>query len=206
MKQKHKLRTAFLELFIQEIIKNIKPSQETIQIESPRQFANLQPSLLKPDQPHHVSLIPSQKTEDRRIIEAYAKPKVTEITPKTEEPIQIKSTRKNIPIMRPPPGALNLGKINFLLYDPKVESIECLGENKNIIVRKSGIIQTTPYNLTKQEIQKVINEFSTKTRIPLVGGMFKAAFQNLIMTAVTSQYSSGRFLIQKKRLQNRAFY
>jgi hypothetical protein len=212
MKDKHKYRTAFLQFYIKELISNLGnpfiENQETeheinedlnlqnseqlefdeIQTNSEtfnknHEFSGMKPSAFVPTEPHHH--------------EEY-KPSVSEIDPEHPIPIQALAPGKKMPLVRPPPGSINLGKINFLLYDPRVESIECLGDKKNIVLKKNGTIQTTPFKLTKEEIVDVINEFSARTRIPLVGGTFKAAYQNLIMTAITSQYTSGRFLILKK--------
>lgn len=93
---------------------------------------------------------------------------------------------------------MNLGKLTVLLRDPRVESIECPGPQKEIIVRKEGIIQRTNLSLSNEEIKLIINEFASKTRIPLIEGVFKAALDNLIMTAITSEFVETRFVIYKK--------
>jgi len=101
-----------------------------------------------------------------------------------------------------PPGkraeTINLGKLTQILLDPSVLSIECPGTEKNLLVNRSGSVQTSGIALTKQEINFVVDEFSEKTRIPFGIGVFKAAFQDLIMTAVISEYVGTRFIIQKK--------
>ncbi|MBI2451517.1 hypothetical protein HYV50_00395 [Candidatus Pacearchaeota archaeon] len=98
----------------------------------------------------------------------------------------------NIPIEK-----ADLGKITSLLSDPAVIGIECPGPGKNIIVNKSGSIQATPINLTKEEIDSIMNEISEKTRIPLLIGLFKAALGDILITAVVSEYVGTRFMIQK---------
>ena len=70
--------------------------------------------------------------------------------------------------------------------------------NKPIIINKSGTILTTNITLSKNEIDSIIEEFSTKTRIPLIQGTFKALLGNLLITAVISEFVGTRFLIQKR--------
>ncbi len=91
-----------------------------------------------------------------------------------------------------------LGKINNLLLDPTVQTIECLGSGKQITVYRSGFIQNTNIFLTTDEINKIMLEISTKTKIPIIPGVFKAALSNFIITSVISEFVGTRFIIQKK--------
>ena len=93
---------------------------------------------------------------------------------------------------------INLGKIAQILMDPAVQSIECPGSGKNILVNRSGAIQASATILSGEEILGITQEFSDKTRIPLGPGVFKAAFQDLLMTAVVSEIVGTRFIIQKR--------
>jgi len=92
----------------------------------------------------------------------------------------------------------SLVKIEFLLNDSAVQTIECPGPGKQILVYKSGVIQTTNLSLTSEEITNIMKEISEKTRIPIVSGIFKAAFSDFITTAVISEFVGTRFIIQKK--------
>jgi hypothetical protein len=93
---------------------------------------------------------------------------------------------------------INLGKLTQLLVDPSVFSVECPGPDKNVVVNRAGVPQTSAIILTKEEIDKIIDEVSDKTRIPILSGLFKAAFQDLLITAVVSDFVGTRFLIQKR--------
>ena len=95
-------------------------------------------------------------------------------------------------------SSINLGKITQILADPSVFSVECPGPAKNLLVNRAGSIQTSSLTLTKEEIEKTMEEVSEKTRIPLAPGLFKAAFQNFIITAVLSEFVGTRFIVQKK--------
>lgn len=93
---------------------------------------------------------------------------------------------------------IGIPKIDNILKDPKVMTVECPGPNKPVMIYKNGSIQTSNILLTGDEINNVMKNFSEKTRIPIMSGVFKAAFGNLIVTAVMSDFVGTRFIIQKK--------
>jgi hypothetical protein len=87
--------------------------------------------------------------------------------------------------------------ILFLLNDPSVQSIECPGLGKQVLLNKSGSIQASNISLNKEEIEGMIQSISKKTKVPVTPGLFKAAFDNFLVTAVISEYAGTRFVIQK---------
>ena len=89
-------------------------------------------------------------------------------------------------------------KLNFLIKDPAVTEIECVGAYQQLLVKKGGSIQKTHVKLSIEEIYQLIAEFSQKTRIPVLDGTIKAALNNLIITAVLSEMLGPRFILQKK--------
>ena len=215
MKQELHLSDFFLREFIAELIQNTKPSpikkgsEEDI-------FEELTETEIRP---MPTGMIPSQfqVKKSLRIIPKRSFPTIqtteSTISGKIESPItqemQVSpkpSLKGNVfprqmagaPIIRPPPGSPDVGKLNLILADARVGSIECPGPNKNVLVRKDGTIQQTNLTLNKEEIKKIIDDFSEKTRIPLIGGTFKAAVGNVIMTAVISDFVGSRFIIQKR--------
>ena len=97
-----------------------------------------------------------------------------------------------------PPQMPPLMKINPFLQDPRVLSIECPGPGKNIIINKAGFIQALPLQLTGEEIDELISHFAQRARIPPIGGVFKAAIGNLIISAIISDFAGTRFHIDKK--------
>ena len=90
-----------------------------------------------------------------------------------------------------------------ILADPSVSSVECLGPGIPLSINKYGAIQNSKITFTNEEIQSVLKEISDNTRIPIIAGVFKAAFDNLVITAVISEYVGTRFLIQKKPQSSR---
>ena len=102
------------------------------------------------------------------------------------------------PVMPEKTTLLGLTKIDNILSDPGVQTIECPGPNKPVLVYKGGAVQTAQLNLTNDEINNIMKDISDKTRIPLMSGVFKAAYGNLIITAVMSDFVGTRFMVQKK--------
>ncbi|MEI6731800.1 MAG: hypothetical protein WCK90_03920 [archaeon] len=92
---------------------------------------------------------------------------------------------------------LSMGRLMPIILDPAVQSVECPGPGKNILVNRSGIIQTAPIVLSAEEIKSIMNDISDKTRIPLISGVFKSVINNLVITAVISEFVGTRFVIQK---------
>jgi len=95
------------------------------------------------------------------------------------------------------PQNFNLGKINILLRDPYIQSIESSGPSQNVLIKKQNRITPTRIILTPEEIKNIINSFSQKANIPIVGGMLKAAVGTLIISAVTSEFVGSRFIISR---------
>ncbi len=103
------------------------------------------------------------------------------------------------PIATPSPMAarLPLGRLMMFLSDPSVVGIECPGPGKNVLVYKFGAINTTSIVLSQEEIAEIMKTVSERTRIPLINGVFKAALDNIIVTAVISEFAGTRFHIDK---------
>ena len=92
----------------------------------------------------------------------------------------------------------SLFTITYIMQDPSVITVECPGSGKNLLVNRNGTITPSPISLNGDEVREIIYEISAITKIPVVPGVFKAAFDNYIATAVVSDFVGTRFLIQKK--------
>lgn len=99
----------------------------------------------------------------------------------------------------------SLEKIRNLLKDIYVRSVECPGPGKPIIVFKGNLPQTTNILLNEDEIKAIMTEISAKTRIPLLPGLFRTALENVIVTAVISDFVGTRFVIEKKTPQQNRY-
>lgn len=91
-----------------------------------------------------------------------------------------------------------MDKINPLLLDPSVQIIECPSPERPLLVNRGGLVQATNIVLSAEEIDSLLKEISQDTKIPLIPGVFKAAINNFIITAVISEFVGTRFIIQKK--------
>ncbi|MBI5803803.1 hypothetical protein HY450_01000 [Candidatus Pacearchaeota archaeon] len=169
-KQEFKLREEFLLAFVRTLIdKSYVPEPKK---ESPQEQVVLPNKNVKIDLPRRIPV---------------------SMTPQVMMPPQI-------PLSSPQGKEnINIGKITQILLDPSVFSVECPGPNKNLLVNRSGVIQTSKLMMTNEQIKSLMEEFSEKTRIPLIeSGLFKALFQDLLFTAVVSEFVGTRFIIQKR--------
>jgi len=101
------------------------------------------------------------------------------------------------PSPMPTPEGFSLGKIDILIRDNRVTTIECQGPGKVVLVKIIGKVNSTQIILTEEEIKKIINTFSAAAKIPILGGVFKAAVGNLVITSVMSDFVGSRFIINK---------
>ncbi|MBU2616225.1 MAG: hypothetical protein KKC19_03920 [Nanoarchaeota archaeon] len=92
---------------------------------------------------------------------------------------------------------INLGRLNQLLNDPFVKTIECSGPDEKVFV--TGVMgrKQTSIRLNGKEIDDVIMAFSKLGKIPITPGIFKVFFGNLSMSAMISEVIGSRFLIKK---------
>lgn len=101
--------------------------------------------------------------------------------------------------IRPIPTRVNvdIGKLNPLIRDPLVKTIESNGPDQKLVV--SGIMgrKNTNIILSKEEIDEIIEGFSRETKIPADEGIFKAAIGGLIISAIVSDIVGSKFIIKK---------
>ena len=200
MEKKNQLRSLFLQKFIEEIFRNIKPASlietEIIQIQEAKKF---EPIKIQREQ---IKSIAEQiKTKLNPSMHKFRDQIEITSIPIERRPELKQKMRQNIVFFKPLPGNPDIGKLNSLLADLRVQSVECIGPDKNILVKKYGTVQTTSISLTKDEIAKIITDFSIQTRIPVLKGVFRAALGNLTMTAIITDYADNRFVINKSPQQ-----
>jgi hypothetical protein len=91
----------------------------------------------------------------------------------------------------------NLANISNLIEDPSVTSIECPGPKRMVIIKKFNKRMPLHIYLNQDEINFILDYFSQESRIPRIGGVFKAIINNMIMTAIDSEFAGPRFIITK---------
>jgi hypothetical protein len=125
----------------------------------------------------------------------------------------ISSTKKEVAEIKTTPPRMNMNKllghpmqnnnmppmekIGPLLRDNTIVAIECPGPGKNVMIKKYNQMNMTRIILSQEDINGVIEYFSNEARIPLAGGILKAAVGNAIISAVVSEFVGSRFIINK---------
>lgn len=104
--------------------------------------------------------------------------------------------------LRPTPTAkeIDLGKLNPLIYDRAVQTIECAGPDKPLIVTGAMGKKPTEISLDNGEIEDIIKRFSSASKIPAETGVYKVVVGRLIFSAVISDVIPSRFTIRKMAL------
>lgn len=120
-------------------------------------------------------------------------PRALEITPSLTPTMQ-----KPSPPPQTMPGIPVLERLRPFIADPTVQIISCPGPDKNLLITRFGAPQQTNIILIAEEIKSFLKDISEKTRIPLLTGLFKVAYQNLVITAVVSEFVGTKFLIEKR--------
>jgi len=186
-KIKKDIREEFLKTFILQVInKSISP-EEKDRIQRKQELFSKNPVTFEQVLPRQIHQ--QQRHVIKKRIPIKKRMRAPSPRPTQMQPRQISNT---------PQSGLNLGKLNMLFRDPAVFSVESPGPGKQILVNRSGSIQTTNFSLNKEEIETVMKDISQKTKIPLMSGLFKAVYQNILITSVISDTVGTRFLIQKR--------
>jgi hypothetical protein len=196
--KKHELRESVLKGFIHQLIWYSITEQEREEIHASTTKERKRIDLSMALNPNRGELI---LTQDIPLAPSPYNIKSSEpmlAKPRNNKNLQIQIPKRNPKQITAGKESINLGKIASILKDPSVMSLECPGTGKNILVNRSGVIQTSPLTLNKEEINTLMQKFSEKTRIPIVTGLYKAVFSDLLITAVISDYVGTRFIIHKR--------
>jgi len=188
------LREEFLKEFAKALIQEkIRQQRKKAQLEMVRV-----PSLVILEKPVVPSMITPTIVRKRTIIRH---PLITKPA-KIEAPEKPAFAAPPAVVAAPPPArlkeAITLARIEQLLADPAVLSVECTSPGRPLLINRGGAIQTTALTLSPEEVSNIMQEISDRTRIPLTSGLFKAFFGNYIITAVMSELVGTRFIIQKR--------
>ena len=187
--QKQNYRTLFLNKFTHELILNSKKER--------RDFLPFHPikQEIQIIQPKIVQEIPIEIKPKQLYTERFIKKPLQISQPSFQMPAQQLSVVAPMP--QPLPTGFTLSKLDPFILDNKVTSIECHGPGRLVLVKSLGKVSSTQIILSEEEIKKTIETFSSIAKIPLLGGVFKAAVGNLVITAVISDFVGSRFIINK---------
>jgi len=197
------MQQLFLKEFTTELILNSLPAKESEELEKirkeelvdkkqeiqkPREM--LQRSMLrKEDTGHFQHFHPQGHIKQLKLPKPFEHKRLER--PKPEIKKEISGGNPKEPI------DASLGKIEPLLNNPEIFSIECPGPEKFIIIKRGNLRTPIKLILGKDEIESILNYFSQQTNIPRVGGVFKAILNNVIITAIASEFAGPRFIITK---------
>jgi len=114
----------------------------------------------------------------------------------------------HIQYIRPVPinKEIELGKINPLIRDSMVRTIECYGPGENIVVQGNMGTKKTGIILNREEIEDTIQRFSKETKIPVQEGIFKVVAGRLIFLAIISEIVGSKFIIKKMFYEQQAVH
>ncbi len=201
-------RILFLNYFVlQLIIESTKDEKikKLIEIEKIKKKLNLE----KVENKKIDEIRPEKNITPRQIIKPIVKPTIkTIIKPKvlpmiqskaiTPQPVIIPQTREIEQRLVQESIVNGIEKIESLIRDQNIQSIECPGQGKNLLVMFRNKINITKITLTEEDIKKIVEYFSNNAKIPVIGGVLKAAVGLLVISAVVSEYSGSKFIINKK--------
>lgn len=140
-----------------------------------------------------------------KLEEAVNAPPKIEITQKPKliiPQIPAKSIVQAVPVMPNVPATPTipvLDRITKIFMDPSVQVLNCPGSDKKILIARMGLVQATQISFSEQEIKELMAELSTRTRIPFKSGLVKLIYQNLIITAVISEFVGTKFVVERRQ-------
>ena len=120
-----------------------------------------------------------------------AKPKVQEISEEIESSLIVPS-----PETKKAEDAKE--KLESLIKDSSIQSIECPGPDKNILIKKDNKVEPVALILSADEIKSFLKKTSEKTNTPLEEGIFRAKLDSSAITAIVSEFVGSKFVIQKQ--------
>jgi len=185
-------KVSFLRQFTRELIRN----------SSTNEFLELETVLKKEKTDTHQEISEKIKERESPIFTKKEIKKPFLKTRKLPVPVlRIPETKlpQNLQYLKPTPTKLemDLGKLNPLVKDPLVVSIECSGTDESVVVRGRMGVKKTNIILNKEEIDQTIKKFSEAAKIPIHEGVLKMAKGRLVLSAVISNVIGSKFIIKK---------
>jgi hypothetical protein len=143
--------------------------------------------------PEHIPSIMYRHQEARQAIRPPPTPTFQEFSMPETNPYMPAPQQRNI--------QLNLGRLNNLIRDPNVTSIECPGPEENITIRGPRGTRVINLFLSKDEVHQILQIFSQVSKIPIEEGVVRIMVGRLSLSAVVSDVLGSRFIIKKAMQQ-----
>lgn len=92
---------------------------------------------------------------------------------------------------------MELGKLDSLIRDRHVQTIECNGPYEPLMV--SGTMGRKPTDMifSPEEVKGILEKFSRASRIPLHTGIYRVVVGKLLLIAIISEVINSKFIIKK---------
>ncbi len=176
-----------LEIIPSKPIKNV---EEIRRIEKPIPSIQIKPIEKIVKKKPELKVKAPVKTAPRRVVQQESRPHL--FIPELKLPPHLEYLK---PI--PTPGIdIDLFKLNPLINDPAVRLIEVNPEERVMVTGTMGT-KPTDIILNKEDIDRVINAFYEKSRIPINEGIYRVVAGNLILSAIISGVIGSKFVIKK---------
>ncbi len=148
-------------------------------------------------------LLPSLKPNTTQFIPL--KQPLLPLTPPVSRPLPLRPAAYQSSMPPRPTVPQNAQAITFTnqiiqqwLNDPRVQSVECPGPGKPLVIVKQNRPQVTSQSLDREAILAFLQEVAQKTKIPIGEGLYKAIIGPYIITAVLSEMIGNRYIIQRR--------
>jgi hypothetical protein len=194
-------RKFFLLSFTKELIRH-SAKQDIIRLQSIIEWEER--GELKKVSKINIEPVSFPKESNLNFANGFSKPKTFSSNP---VPIQKKQSiiipepklPANMKYLKPVPSVIpeiDLFKLNPLIKDISVKAIEASPDEK-VIVRNENGEKTTQIVLTEEEIDKIIDQFSKISKIPVTEGIYRVIVDDLTLSAINSNLVGSRFIIKK---------
>ena len=97
---------------------------------------------------------------------------------------------------------IDLGKLNVIMNDQTINTIECSGANEIITVQGSGGIKNTSITFNEEEIKDIIERVARAAKIPFHEGVFTIVYGTIKLAAIISEEFGSKFIITKLKNPN----
>jgi len=152
--------------------------------------------------------IEHKKIEQEKKIEPIIAKKPAQTIPpgavhiKTQEMPKLPLIKPMMPVVPQVPSMQKItimDRLNKIFANPAVQVLNCPGPNKNVLITQQGRIQPSQISFNENEINDFMKDLSEKTKIPLIPGLIKVIYQNLIITSVVSEFIGTKFIAERRQ-------
>ena len=94
-------------------------------------------------------------------------------------------------------AGIKFGKLTPVIQNPSINVIECPGAGREIIIRTYNIRKPYPIVLSKEEMQRLIEQFAEKAKVPVINGLMRAWIDKFMISATIVNNQVENFILQK---------